>query len=227
MARFWNDLVVRVESSLVANIVHSFIKSYMNAHGKDTSLCIKKPTLSLGKMNAWIVDHSPFRHLFNLQKIYKTRLEKAEKRIILITPYFIPRRWLVATMHQAVLRGVTIEILLPAHTNIFFLDRLHDFYMRKLSELGITFFVENTMNHAKAMIVDSDEAMVGSQNLDFLSFDLNSEVGVFFKDAEVVTKLLEIIEIWKRDSHIFDPKSPLGWFDYIIASAIKLFAKIF
>ena len=42
------------------------------------------------------------------------------------------------------------------------------------------------MNHAKALIIDTTEGMVGSQNLDFLSFDFNSEVGVFFRDVEVV-----------------------------------------
>jgi len=42
------------------------------------------------------------------------------------------------------------------------------------------------MNHAKAMVIDGDIGLVGSQNLDFLSFEFNSEVGVFFRDAAVV-----------------------------------------
>lgn len=58
--------------------------------------------------------------------------------------------------------------------------------MYRFAKLGIKFYLEPTMNHAKALIIDKSEGMVGSQNLDFLSFDFNSEVGVFFRDAEVV-----------------------------------------
>ena len=81
------------------------------------------------------------------------------------------------------------------------------------------------MNHAKAIILDESEAMVGSQNLDFLSFDFNSEIGIFFKDRKVVLKLLQIAKNWKKDAILFDceiyrPK----WFDYILSPAINLFS---
>ncbi len=34
------------------------------------------------------------------------------------------------------------------------------------------------MNHAKALIIDENKGTLGSQNLDSLSFDFNSEIGV-------------------------------------------------
>src|SRR3989338_5229750 len=99
------------------------------------------------------------------------------------------------------------------------------FYIYKLAKLGIKFYIEPKMNHAKAIILDESEAMVGSQNLDFLSFDFNSEIGIFFKDRKVVLKLLQIAKNWKKDAILFDceiyrPK----WFDYILSPAINLFS---
>ena len=84
------------------------------------------------------------------------------------------------------------------------------------------------MNHAKAMVIDSHIGLVGSQNLDLLSFDFNSEVGVFFRDAEVVAELTEITEQWKSESTLFEsvlykPR----WFDSLLSFCIRLFSRIF
>lgn len=164
----------------------SFAKSYTEAGGKDPLIVDTKNKISLEKVNAWVVEHSPFRNIFNLRRIYQKHLNSAQKRIILVTPYFTPKRWLRALLHQAVLRGVTVEVLVPAHTDHAIINRINYFYMHHLAQLGIKFYLESQMNHAKVMIIDTDEGLVGSQNLDVLSFEFNSEIGVFFQDKEVV-----------------------------------------
>ena len=162
--------------------------------------------------------------LFRSKKIYKKYLSEAQESIIFVTPIFIPKRWLSAALHQATLRGVKVEILIPKETDHFFTDRVSYFYIYKLSKLGVKFYVEEKMNHAKAVIIDEREAMVGSPNLDLFSFDFNSEIGVFFKDSAVVAKLLAIVKEWKKDSVLFDSeKSKPKWFDYILSPVINLF----
>lgn len=121
-----------------------------------------------------------------------------------------------------------VEILIPAYTDHWIIDRVNYYYMYKLSLLGIRFYIENTMNHAKAMIIDTDEGLVGSQNLDYLSFDLNSEIGVFFHDTEVVSELLQIAQVWKDDAVLFDPTHyKPQWFDTLLSSFLNLFARNF
>jgi cardiolipin synthase len=228
-ALLWNDLVVRIKGNLIARIIRSFARSYKDAGGKDLILINKikkKNRIIWTNATSWIIDHSPIKNILKLKIFYKTHLDTAENHIILVTPYFIPKHWLQMAIHQALLRGVTVDILVPKKTDSLIIDRVNYFYMNKLSSLGVRFYLESKMNHAKVMIIDTDKGMVGSNNLDFLSFDLNSEIGVFFKDKEVVTKLLEITEIWKKDSIVFDhttykPK----WFDYILSRLIRLFSK--
>ena len=175
--------------------------------------------------DTWIVEHSPVKKKFRFKRIYKKYLNKAENSIILITPYFIPKRWLSAVLHQAVLRGVNTEVLVPKSTDHFLIDRVNYFYIYKLSKLGIKFFIEEKMNHAKAIIIDEKEGMVGSQNLDFLSFDFNSEVGIFFKDQKAVSKLCYIAKKWKKDAVLFDYRTyKPKWFDYILSPLINLFS---
>lgn len=84
------------------------------------------------------------------------------------------------------------------------------------------------MNHAKAMVIDGDVGLVGSQNLDLLSFDFNSEIGVFFRDPEIVAELTKITEQWKSESALFEAAiyKP-RWFDSILSFFIRLFSRIF
>lgn len=227
-SQWWNDLAIKIRGKLVKNIVESFIKSYINAGGKDQSIIDKNKKNILISVNAWIIDHSPIKKLFSLKKIYRDHISKTQKQIVLVTPYFMPRRWLQAALHQAVLRGVKVTILIPESTDHFIIDRVNYFYMYKMSKLGVEFYVEPEMNHAKAMILDEDECIIGSQNLDFLSFDYNSEVGVFFKDKEVSSMLNSILNKWKDESFLFDrSQHKPRWFDYIFSIFIKIFFRIF
>ena len=227
-ARFWNDLMVRIKGSLVRSVTVSFARSYIHAGGRDPILLGKSKKIVLAKVGTWIVEHSPLKKDFDLKRVYKERIGEAQKSILLITPYFMPKRWLSAALHRAVLSGVGVTVLVPRYTDHFIIDRVNYFYMYRLSKLGIRFYLKPDMNHAKAMILDSKEAMIGSQNLDFLSFDLNSEVGVFFTEPRVVSRLSAIAEKWKSESTLFDHTSyKPRWFDYLLSPLINLFSRIF
>ena len=83
------------------------------------------------------------------------------------------------------------------------------------------------MLHAKAMIVDGKEGFVGSQNIDLLSFDYLLEAGMFFTNHKMVAELNQIIQNWKNNSTLFDPKMyKKTWLDRIIAPVIRVFQSI-
>lgn len=219
----WIDLVIKIEGKLVKNITRSFAKTYVNSGGKDEAVIILNRGVVLDKAKTWIIEHFPISNKFNLKRIYKKALRDSETSVLLISPYFTPKRWLMGAMHQAVLRGVRVEVLIPKVTDNFFVDRVNHFYIYKMSKLGVSFFLESKMNHAKVLIVDKKEGMVGSNNLDYFSFEFNSEIGVFIKDIEVIRKLLKITNEWKSESVLFDPKlyNP-KWIDYILSPLIRL-----
>ena len=226
-ASLWNDLVVRVKGKLIFSILKSFAKVYIECGGKDPSILIYHKKIIKDKMHDWLVEHFPIRNKFTLKKIYKEHLLRAEKNIILITPYFMPRRWLIGLLHQAVLRGVKVEVLVPEKTDYYIIDRVNYFFMYKLSMLGVKIYLEKEMNHAKVMLVDSKEGIVGSNNLDYLSFELNSEVGIFLQDPNAIKKLIKITEEWKKDTIIFDSKNQKPVIlDYLLSPIIGFFNRI-
>ncbi len=228
ISRPWNDLVLHVRGGrLVTALIRSFAQSYVQAGGMDSTLLKQNKKVILDKTRSWIIEHYPVKKKFILKKVYQKHLRQAKESIIFVTPYFFPERWFIGLLHQAILRGVRVKILIPRVTNHFLMDRVSRFFMQKLSLLGVEFYLLPLMNHAKVMVVDGKEGMVGSNNLDFLSFEWNSEVGVFFQDAPVVQQLLQITKDWEKDSILFDSKLyKMRWFDYILSPFIAFFTRI-
>lgn len=229
ISRRWNDLTVQVkEGKLVLSIIGSFAKVYRECGGRDPIILAQNKSLVLDKTHTWLIEHFPIRNKASLKRIYKKNIRKAQMNIILATPYFMPRHWMIAVLHQAVLRGVRVEVLVPRITNHYWVNRVNYFFMFKLSKLGINFYLEPKMNHAKVMVVDNKEGIMGSHNLDFLSFEINSEVGIFLKDKDAVQKLVQIMTDWKKDAVLFDaPNYKPKIIDYILSPIISLFLKIF
>ncbi len=226
-ASLWNDLVVRVKGKFVLFVLHSFARVYTNCGGKDSVILDQNKIFFKEKMRDWLIEHFPVTKKYRLKKIYKENFKKAEESIVLVTPYFMPRRWLIGELHQAVLRGVKVEVLVPEVTDHYFIDRVNYFFMHRLSKLGVNIYLEKEMNHAKVMIIDSKEGIVGSNNLDYLSFELNSEVGIFLKNISAIRKLVKIVEDWKKNTILFNPEiqKPI-LLDYLLSPIISVFNRI-
>lgn len=228
-ASLWNDLMIQIKGPIVSFIVRTFANIYTECGGKDPALLIHNKTKALqDTIHDWLVENNPIKNKYNLKKIYKEHISKAETSIILVTPYFMPKRWFLALLHQAYLRGVRVEVMVPRKTDSYFIDRVNYYFMNKMSKFGVIFYLESQMNHAKIMVIDSKEAIVGSNNLDYLSFELNLEIGIFFNNPEALHEILGIINTWKKDTTIFDAKTySMRWYDYILYLIIKIFYKIF
>lgn len=225
---FWKDLVVEIRSKkMIQKILRTYARFYVSVGGKDIYLKSKSRKIKTQKTKNWLVEHIPELRQFSLQTLYREKISKAEKKIIIVTPYFAPKRWLRGVLHQAIIRGVEVEIIVPGYVDWFIPDRANYFYMNKMANLGARVYVEPFMNHAKAILIDDKQVMVGSQNIDFLSFDYNSEIGVFFEEKRTVEDLQKIVEKWKSQSKVFDPKTyKPHWYDYILAPLITIYSKV-
>lgn len=227
--RKWNDLQVRLEGPIVKYIIRSFARAYYLCGGYDSSMTIyydKKADTDHHKL--FFVEHFPGRGVISLAKIYKKKIDSAKKSIIILTPYFAPRRWLIARLHQAVLRGVDVRVIVPRTTDHWVFTRTNYFFISFVHALGVKFYMSRAMNHAKVMLIDGHEGVVGSQNIDLLSFDYNTESGVFFTDPAMIADLSRIIAGWQDSAASFDPlKYKKRWFDYLLAPLGRIAQRIF
>lgn len=224
----WNDLQLRVSGRrLVHHILNSFARIYRECGGKNPLLKERGGIRLLRKTQLWFIEHGVGGKRRALHREYSTRIDHAERSIILVTPYFMPSRWLIAAIHRAITRGVAVEIITPGVTDYRTIDRINRHYFELFSRLGAKCFVLPEMNHAKAMLVDDKQGVVGSHNIDAQSFDWNVESGLFFEDPRMVADLRRIIEGWKIHAALFDASTHgHRWYDKIFAFLLRVFEPV-
>ena len=138
---------------------------------------------------------------------------RAERRILAVTPYFVPDSALEAALRLAARRAVAIDVCLPRRSN----HRLADFArmrsLRALAAVGVRFHLVPRMTHAKAVVVDESLAIAGSVNLDSRSLLLNYESAVVFYGTDEIAWLAGWIDALQHGAQPFEPRPPGLWRD--------------
>lgn len=90
-------------------------------------------------------------------------------------------------------------------------------------DLGIIFYAMSQMNHAKMLIIDDKEALIGSENIDKLSFAQNFEIGAFFKQKNMVIELVKVFNTRRKKSKLYEKMDiTLSIKDRIIGMFLRL-----
>ncbi|MBI5138523.1 MAG: phosphatidylserine/phosphatidylglycerophosphate/cardiolipin synthase family protein [Candidatus Vogelbacteria bacterium] len=205
----WLDLHMRVSGKLVASFVKTFAKSYSLCGGTDSYIIDKEKLPDpISKTRIWILEHWPVLGSFNLKKHYEESILGAEKEIVIVTPYFIPHPWLLKALKNAAKRGVNISIILPENTDPKIGNTANHLNALRYANSRMKFFFTRQMMHAKALLIDNKQGMIGSPNIDAQSFDHNTEIGAVFSDTRMINDLQKIIDMWKADSRSLEE---LNW----------------
>lgn len=227
--RHWWDLQIKLEGGVVKPLLKSFAFAYEMAGGKKEKILLYRRLALVQKIKSWITDNLPGTNKsYHLNDYYRKKIIEARHSISIITPYLIPPRRLIALLDAACRRGVRVEIIIPNNTDIKILNKINFLNACRLAELGVHFYLTPNMNHAKIMLIDNEEGVIGSQNMDILSFRWNIEVGVFFRQKNLVRDLGKIISVWRSTAIDFSAAGrKMSFSDKILAFILKIFYRIF
>ena len=123
-----------------------------------------------------------------------TTLYRAQRRVLAVTPYFVPDDSLLKALCLAAQRGVQVELVVPARSNHRLADIARARALRDLVAAGAVVRLAPGMVHAKAVVIDDAIALCGSLNLDARSLFLNFEVMVAFYDGEDIVAATQWID---------------------------------
>jgi cardiolipin synthase len=185
----WRDLMLSLHGPAARALNYVFLDDWYFATAESPGEASGDGAEAPGDVDVAVIASGPDTESW-IHDAYFTALTRAETRIWIATPYFIPTQALMAALRTAAGRGVDVRIVVPDVSDVRLVKWASRSYYRLLVSAGVKVYeYQGTMLHAKALLVDQDRASVGTANLDTRSFRLSFEVGCFFASSELCGEL--------------------------------------
>ncbi len=154
------------------------------------------PDLSAqGKVFARGLRSGPDADIYRLEALLGAALTLAQKRVRIVTPYFLPDSSLQFAIHQAGLRGVEVEVIIPANSNQRVMQWAMHGHLRFFRYVRATVIAHPPpFDHTKLCTVDGEWSLIGSSNWDARSFRLNFEFDLEVIDRDFTARLDALID---------------------------------
>lgn len=188
----WRDLSFDVRGPLTAQASALFERDWTFARARRPvapgSLPAEQAPVAFAPDGAQLVASGPDQADDTVYALLVTAAYRAQRRIALATPYFVPESALLMALCLAARRGVAVDLLLPVHSNHPLSDLARGRPLRALAAAGARIWLAPGMMHAKLAVIDDALALAGSANLDSRSLFLNYELMVAFHHGEDVRR---------------------------------------
>jgi cardiolipin synthase A/B len=190
------DIQFRVQGAAVAQFQQVFAEDWQFTTREVLSGEKWFPALEpVGTVLARGISDGPDEGYEKLRWTILGALAAARKSVRIVTPYFLPDPSIISALNLASMRGVEIDIVLPAHSNLPFVmwaSRAHWWQMLKYGcRIWLT---PSPFDHSKMMVMDGCWALIGSANWDPRSLRLNFEFNVECYDCRLAENLSTLIE---------------------------------
>ncbi len=125
------------------------------------------------------IPDGPDEHFEALKLMMQGALSQARRSVSIVTPYFLPDATLISALNTTALRGVDVDIMLPARNNLRLVQWASHAQYWQLLERGCRIWHSPPpFDHSKLMLVDDEWVLVGSTNWDARSLRLNFELNM-------------------------------------------------
>lgn len=195
---YWRDTHLRVAGKAAHAVQTRFILDW-NQASKNHDITYEDRYFPMvqeqGNVAMQIVSSGPDSEWEQIKNGYVKMIFAAKKYIYLQTPYFIPDDTLLDAMKIVALSGVDVRIMIPNKPDHMFVYWATYFNIGELLQTGVKVYIyQNGFIHAKTIVVDDQQATVGTANVDVRSFRLNFEVNAFLYNRKQAQDLRKVFE---------------------------------
>jgi cardiolipin synthase A/B len=179
------DTHFRINGPVVAQMEKAFLDDWGFVTGEYTHPTAGPHEKEGGAICRTIID-GPNEEPEKLTFVLAGAISSARKSVLIMTPYFLPSREIVGSLQTTALRGVEVNVVLPAKNNLPFMNWAANNFLWKLAQWGVRiYFQPPPFVHTKLLVIDDYYTHIGSANLDPRSLRLNFELNVEIFDAAV------------------------------------------
>ena len=191
---YYEELVARIEGPTVWQLSAVF-RSDWYSETQEFLPALSLP-VAVGSAKAQVLPSGPSYVESSNLKLYTALMHGARKKIVIITPYFVPDDALMTALTSAAQRGVEVTMINSEIIDKVFVGHAQRSYYEELLRVGvkILLYKKPVFLHTKHLSVDDSIAVIGSSNLDMRSFELDLEVSMVLYDKQSVLKLRKIEE---------------------------------
>ncbi|MGH3689281.1 MAG: cardiolipin synthase [Microbacterium sp.] len=191
----WVDLMVRLDGPVVLSVNAIFVADWYSE--TDTVLegiDIAHANIGSGDLDCQVVPSGPGFEVENNLRLFLGLLYAAKKKIMIVSPYFVPDEALLLAVTAAVDRGVHVELFVSEEGDQAMVYHAQRSYYEVLLKAGVRIWMYRKpyILHTKTLTIDDEVAVIGSSNMDMRSFGLNLEVSMLVRGEEFVAEMREV-----------------------------------
>ncbi|WP_375339613.1 cardiolipin synthase [Microbacterium rhizophilus] len=191
----WVDLMVRLDGPIVSSVNAVFLSDWFSeADAVPEGIDLKEMESGTGDLDCQIVPSGPGFEVENNLRLFLGLLYGAQKRVIMISPYFVPDEALLLAITAATKRGLQVELFVSEEGDQTVVYHAQRSYYEALLRAGVRIWLypKPYILHTKGLTIDDEVAVIGSSNMDMRSFGLNLEVTLLVRGEEFVQQMREV-----------------------------------
>ncbi len=209
------DLHFRVTGPVVMALQEAFVNDWMFTTGEildgenwfptSETRFVKAGLQTAGEVIARVIPDGPDADFENARWTLLAALAEAQTSVKIVTPYFLPDHALIAALNLAALRGVRVDIILPAKSNLPYMHWASRALWWQVLQRGCHIWLTPPpFDHSKLMTVDGHWVLLGSANWDARSLRLNFELNVECYNRAFAQAMERLIAKKLADAHEVD-----------------------
>ena len=226
----WKDSALMLEGEGVRSMTALFLQMWSILCQPEFEQFLSDPIPAAANAKGFVVPYGdcPLDGERVGEMVYMDMLNRARKYVHIITPYLILDGELETALRFAAERGVDVHLILPGKPDKWFVYALAKTHYKALISSGVKISEWTPgFTHAKVMIMDGQEAVVGTINLDYRSLYLHFENSVLLYGGAVLDDVRrDLAEIEKESAAVTLADCRTGFFGTLYSAVLRLVAPL-
>lgn len=185
-----------------------------------------------------VIHNDWFRYKNQVDDRYRQAVQEAEQSIVIVASYFLPGLRFRNALVKAAKNGISVRLVLPGQSDVpiikYASTHLYRFFLKNDVEI---FEWNDSVLHAKVMLIDGKWFTLGSFNLNYLSTYGSIETNVESIDTKTVKELgivlswvlegsekITLDKVHKKENYFLQVRN---WFSYRLMRRIFLIMTFF